>query len=79
MELTFAEAAEKFRTTLAEAKSWVLATSFENQVGARTISVVCAGQAILFQTDKLSLKCRHMAKNPQVALCSNNCSIEETG
>lgn len=78
MELTFPEALEKAKTTLMKIKNWVLATSLNNRVSARTISVIVIGQNIYFQTEMASTKYRVMAKNPQIALCNGNCSIEGT-
>jgi len=57
-------------------KFWVLATSANDRVTARSMGIVNDGLKIYFQSDKLTDKCKQIAKNPQVALCFHNVQIE---
>jgi uncharacterized pyridoxamine 5'-phosphate oxidase family protein len=54
----------------------VLATCSENQVTARTVSIINQGIKIYFNTDIEFLKCRQIKENPNVALCQGNIQIE---
>ncbi|MEI6287764.1 MAG: pyridoxamine 5'-phosphate oxidase family protein [Bacillota bacterium] len=54
----------------------VLATSKNDRVTARTMSVVNFGLTIYFQTDSEFLKYEQMLTNPNVALCFDNVQIE---
>lgn len=58
------------------ATKFVVATSKENRVTARTMSCICVDGAIYFQTDNRFLKYNQLLANPQVALCINNIQIE---
>ena len=56
----------------------VLATSSNNRVTARMMSIVNQGMTISFQTDKDFLKFQQIEENPNVALCTGNIQIEGT-
>jgi len=55
-----------------------LSTSLDNRVTSRPMSVVLFNGVFYCQTDKTSLKCQQIQKNPNVALCYQNFSIEGT-
>jgi ribosomal-protein-alanine N-acetyltransferase len=54
----------------------VLATSAEDRVLARTVLIASDGLDIYFYTWKHSRKCEQIRKNPRVALCKDNVTIE---
>ena len=54
----------------------VLSTCAENIVTSRSMSVVVYGEKFYCQTNRDYLKCRQITKNPNVALCFGNYSIE---
>lgn len=53
----------------------VLATSAGGHVTARSMSCICAGLRIAFQTSISSTKIRQIKENPMVALCMVNMQI----
>lgn len=59
-------------------KIMVLATSDNNRVTARSMSIINEGLKIYFQTDKKFLKYIQMENNSKVALCIDNIQIEGT-
>ena len=61
---------------LGESQIMCLATSNENRVTARSMSVIVMDQKFYFQTDRHFLKYDQIIKNPNVALCVNNIQIE---
>lgn len=54
----------------------VLSTCADNRVTCRTMSVVFHDEKFYCQTDENYLKYRQIMKNPKVALCYKNYSIE---
>lgn len=54
----------------------ILATSFEDRVTARTMSIVFIDGNFYFQTDENFLKYEQLIKNPRVVLCFDNVQIE---
>ncbi len=76
MNFTYQEAFEKYLSSLSNNKTWVLATSHNNEVTARMVSTVCIDGKIFFQTDKKFQKYIQIKNNPNVALCIGNCTIE---
>jgi len=66
------EVIEKFNNN----KIWILATSANDRVSARSISIVNKGLKIYFQTHKDFLKYKQIRENNKVALCWNNVQIE---
>lgn len=72
----YQEKLAEFYQKLGVAKKFVLATSKEDRVTARTMSCICFDQAVYFQTDSNFLKYEQLISNPQVALCSDNIQIE---
>ena len=59
-------------------KKWVLSTSFIDKITSRSMSTINIGMDIYFQTNKKYTKYIQMTKNPNVALCIDNVSIEGT-
>ena len=59
-------------------RTWVLSTSFIDKITSRSMSVINIGMDIYFQTNKKYTKYIQMTKNPNVALCTGNTSIEGT-
>ena len=55
-----------------------LATSLDEKVFARSMSVIIHKQKFYFQTDKSYNKYYHLSCNKNVALCFNNIQIEGT-
>jgi uncharacterized pyridoxamine 5'-phosphate oxidase family protein len=56
----------------------ILATSAQNRVTARPVSIINNGLLVLFQTDKDFIKYQQIKQNPNVALCIGNMQIEGT-
>ena len=63
-------------TMLAANRIWVLATSSEDRVSARSMSIINDGLDIWFEMRSTDLKGRQIQANPRVALCWNNVQIE---
>ena len=61
---------------LGESQIMCLATSNEDRVTARSMSVIMMDQKFYFQTDRQFLKYDQIIKNPKVALCFHNIQIE---
>ncbi len=57
-------------------KNFVLATSANNIVSARSMDCVNIGLKMMFETDKRSGKYKQIMINPNVALCAKNVQIE---
>lgn len=64
--------------SIGEKRVMVAATSADNRVTARSMSVVVFNNRFYFQTDKGSEKVRELQKNSNAALCFDNVSIECT-
>ncbi len=67
---------EEIFQKLGESQIMCLATSSEDRVTARSMSVIVMGQKFYFQTDRRFLKYNQILRNPRVALCFNNIQIE---
>lgn len=78
MEIDFKTLETEVIELLDKNKIWVLATSSNDRVTARSISIVNEGLRIYFQTDKNFIKYKQIVKNPNVALCYGNVQIEGT-
>lgn len=74
----FADELEKVLAKIAKRGVAVLATSAEDRVTARPVSVVVYDGKIAFQTSTKLLKYQQMQKNQRVALCVDNIQIEGT-
>lgn len=76
MELNYEQLQQEIMDILGKNKYWVLATSADNRVTARSMSIVNDGLKIYFQTETLLDKYQQMVANPNIALCYNNVQIE---
>ena len=72
----FEEERRKFFTELGESKNMVLSTSADDKVTSRMMSVIIFDGCFYFQTDITFRKCGQILKNPNVALCADNISVE---
>ena len=57
-------------------KTAILATCDNNNISARSLSVVNDELTIYFQTDKKFNKCKQITNNPNVAIAADNIQIE---
>ena len=76
MKTLFEEEILEIEKILSKSKIGVLATSMNDKVTARSMSIVNSGITILFQTDKKMEKITQIMKNNKVAMCINNIQIE---
>jgi general stress protein 26 len=76
LELSYDTELTTFLALLDKATVWVLATSENDHVTSRSMSVVHLGTDIFFQTHNSYLKHRQMQHNSNVALCNGNYSVE---
>ncbi|MEJ6952415.1 pyridoxamine 5'-phosphate oxidase family protein [Natronospora cellulosivora (SeqCode)] len=76
MNINFNTLKEEFLEKLDENKFGVLATSVNDRVSARTMSIVNIGLKIYMQTHQDFLKYKQIKKNGNIALCFNNTQIE---
>lgn len=76
MDLNYQEQEQEVIELLNKHNLWVLATSSNDKVTARTMSIVNIGLRILMQTGNKFLKYEQIVQNPQVALCRDNIQIE---
>jgi len=76
MEISYEALQREILDILSEHKVWVLATADQRRVSARSMSIVNDGLHLYFQTDRDLLKCTQIEKNPRVALCRDNVSME---
>lgn len=74
--LEFSSLEEEIATTLTAANFIVLATSIDNRVTARSMSIVSIGLDVYMQSDCRFIKTAQMEGNPNVALCLGNMQIE---
>ena len=72
----FQEKYEAFLKSIGEHQIMCLATSADNRVTARSMSIVIISGAFYFQTDSAFLKYQQISENPHVALCVGNIQIE---
>ncbi len=74
--IRFEEERRKFFAELGESKDMVLSTSADDKVTSRMMSVLIFDGCFYFQTDINFRKCSQILKNPNVALCTDNISVE---
>ncbi|MBO0454203.1 pyridoxamine 5'-phosphate oxidase family protein [Candidatus Enterococcus murrayae] len=74
--MEFNEAVEQFYQKLGQKKIMALATSLNDHVMVRNVSVIIHDQKILFKTDKNFRKTKQLLENPQVAICHWGVQIE---
>lgn len=63
---------QRFEETLKTAETVVLATSRNDSVSARPVSIMNIGRRIFVRTSGSSRKAQDMAVNPNVAICLGN-------
>ncbi len=76
MKINYSEFKEEILNFLNKNKNFVLATSADNRISARSMDCVNTELKIMFETDKRSGKFKQIEKNPNVALCAKNVQIE---
>lgn len=74
--MEFNEAVEQFYQKLGQKKIMALATSLNDHVTVRNVSVIINEGKILFKTDKNFRKTKQLLENPQVAICHWGVQIE---
>lgn len=74
----YSEAKRELLTRIGEASKMVLATSINNLVSARTVSVLNIKGLFYFQTDRSMDKSKEIIANPNVALCLKEIQIKGT-
>lgn len=72
----FKDKTSELFTSIGESKKMVLATSANNRVTARAMSIIVIDNMFYFQTDKNFLKYKQMMENSNIALCFDNIQIE---
>lgn len=73
---SFEENYKKLFDDFGENKNMVLSTCSDDVVSSRMMSVIVIDGCFYFQTDKNFRKCSQIFKNPNVALCADNISVE---
>ena len=73
---SFSEAKYNLFERIGNSSKMVLATSVNNMVSARTVSVLTINGRFYFQTDKNMDKAREILTNPSVALCLKEVQIK---
>jgi len=73
---TFEKETEKFIGFLNQHTIWVLATGYNNDISARSMSIINVSNKIYFQTDINFEKSKQLQKNPHVALCCGNYQVK---
>jgi len=76
MNLDFEEQKKDFISKIENSRIGVLATSINNKVTVRSMSIINIDENILFQTDKRMEKYIQITNNENVGLCINNIQIE---
>lgn len=76
MDLNYEQLKQEILDVLGVNKYWVLATSADNRVTARSMSIVNDGLNVYFQTETLLDKYKQILINPNIALCYHNVQIE---
>jgi general stress protein 26 len=76
MILDFEEQRNDFINKLENSKIGILATSLNDKVTVRSMSIINIDENVLFQTDKRMEKCYQITNNENVALCIGNIQIE---
>lgn len=74
--MEFQAAVEQFYQKLGRKKIMALATSLNDHVMVRNVSVIIHDGKILFKTDKNFRKTKQLIENPQVAICHWGVQIE---
>ena len=74
--MDFQTAVEHFYPTLGQKKIMPLATSLNDHVMVRNVSVIIHEGKILFKTDKNFRKTKQLIENPRVAICYWGVQIE---
>lgn len=74
--MEFQTAVKQFYQKLGQKKIMALATSLNDHVTVRNVSVIIHEEKILFKTDKNFRKTKQMIENPQVAICYWGVQIE---
>ena len=74
--ISFEQEKEKFERFLNQHSIWILATGSQNDISARSMSIIYYGNKIYFQTDTCFEKCTHIRENPHVALCCANYQVK---
>lgn len=67
---------KKFFEDLGRSRNMVFSTSADDRVTSRMMSVIILGGCFYFQTDINFRKCSQISKNPNVAMCVDNISVE---
>lgn len=73
---TYKEGKKVLFGALGNSAKMVLATSVNDEVSARTMSIVICGEKFFFQTDAGMDKVKEIEQNPNVALCSKGYQIK---
>ena len=76
MEISYEELRDEVISALKKNPIWVLSTAWEGHVSSRSMSIINTGLDVYFQTHSSYIKHMEISKNPNVALCFNNISIE---
>lgn len=76
--MSFEQEKEKFECYLNKNHVWVLATGSQNEISARSMSIINEGLKIYFQSDIHFEKYRHIFENPNIALCCGNYQVKGT-
>lgn len=76
MEASFQKKLNDVYDQLGASRKMVLATSLQDHVTARTMSVIICNGRFYFQTDRTFRKYRQLAGNANVALCYDNVQVE---
>lgn len=74
--MEFQEAVKQFYKKLGQKKIMALATSLNDHVMVRNVSVIIHDEKILFKTDQNFRKTKQLLENPQVAICYWGVQIE---
>ena len=74
--MEFQAAVEQFYQKLGRKKIMALATSLNDHVMVRNVSVIIHEGKILFKTDQNFRKTKQLIENPQVAICYWGVQIE---
>jgi general stress protein 26 len=72
----FEEKVDEFIGFLSQHTIWVLATGFQNDISARSMSIINVNSKIYFQTDMQFEKIKQLQENPQAALCCGNYQVK---
>ncbi len=76
MEQDFSEKLKDFFEQLGQNRKMVLATSLDDIVSVRMMSIIIQNGRFYFQTDKTFRKYKQISGNGNVALCIDNVQIE---